>query len=439
MEPYSSMQTVSSPVIFFCIALAARALFSFLETSITALRLFKLKELAASTNKYGHILQALEKTPHRVLITILIASSLAEVTAASLGTQIVEGFFARMNITGGLGFSLGIGFATLAILIFGEILPKNIAKSHGERLFASTLWITNIIFYTLYPIVTILLKLTDFIVYSLGGSRLSGGVEWVSSEKEIQFLINYFNEKGLMEQEKSEMLKNIFDLGLTPVKDIMVPATDIVSVNVTATIKDTLEIFGKRHFTRLPVYNGQQDNIIGMVHLKDVFGYISRNEDKPLKDIVRPIMFIPESVKINQLLREFRQQHMHIAIVLNEHGSITGLITLEDILEEIVGEISDEHDPANEKIIPLKQGGWLVDASTPLEILENHLGIEFESEDAITLAGFLTEQLQHLPKKGERILYQNHYFQVQKASDKRVLEVLIFTKKTGDDGGPGEI
>ncbi len=286
---------------------------------------------------------------------------------------------------------------------------------------------------------TILLKLTDFIVYSLGGTRLSGGVEWVSSEKEIQFLINYINEKGLMEQEKSEMLKNIFDLGLTPVKDIMVPATDIVSVNVTATIRDTLEIFGKRHFTRLPVYNGQQDNIIGMVHLKDVFGYITRNEDKPLKDIVRPIMFIPESVKINQLLREFRQQHMHIAIVLNEHGSITGLITLEDILEEIVGEISDEHDPSHEKIIALKQGGWLVDASTPLESLASHLGITFESEDSITLAGFLTEQLQHLPKKGERILYKNHYFQVQKASDKRVLEVLIFTKKSDEDNGPGEI
>ena len=219
----------------------------------------------------------------------------------------------------------------------------------------------------------------------------------------------------------------------------MVPATDIVSINANATIKDTLDIFSKRHFTRLPVYNAQQDNIIGMVHLKDVFGYVSRNEDKPIKDIVRPIMFIPESVKINQLLREFRQQHMHIAIVLNEHGSITGLITLEDILEEIVGEISDEHDLTTEKIMPLKQGGWIVDASIPLENLETHLGIIFESEDAITLAGFLTEQLQHLPKKGERILYKNHYFQVQKASDKRVLEVLIFTKKTEDDGGPGEI
>ena len=235
------------------------------------------------------------------------------------------------------------------------------------------------------------------------------------------------------------MLKNIFDLGLTPVKDIMVPATDIVSVSVTATIRDTLEIFSKRHFTRLPVYNGQQDNIIGMVHLKDVFGYISRNEDKPLKDIVRPIMFIPESVKINQLLREFRQQHMHIAIVLNEHGSITGLITLEDILEEIVGEISDEHDPATEKIIAAQTRRMVGRCQYPTRPLESHLGITFESEDAITLAGFLTEQLQHLPKKGERILYKNHYFQVQKASDKRVLEVLIFTKKSGDDRGPGEI
>ena len=137
-----------------------------------------------------------------MLITILIASSLAEVTAASLGTQIIENFLARFHITGGLGFSLGISFATLAILIFGEILPKNLAKSHGEKLFPSTLWITNILFSVLYIPVTILLKLTDFIVYSLGGTRLSGGVEWVSSEKEIQFLINYINEKGLMEQKK---------------------------------------------------------------------------------------------------------------------------------------------------------------------------------------------------------------------------------------------
>jgi len=151
------MQSVSSDALFFVVALASRALFSFLETSITALRLFKLKEIAASTDKYASFFQALEKTPQRVLITILIASSLAEVTAASLGTKIIETFFARMHISGSISFSLGIGFATLAILIFGEILPKNIAKSHGEKLFTSTLWITNIIFYLLHPVVTMLM------------------------------------------------------------------------------------------------------------------------------------------------------------------------------------------------------------------------------------------------------------------------------------------
>ena len=155
------------------------------------------------------------------------------------------------------------------------------------------------------------------------------------------------------------------------------------------------------------------------------FVLLSKNEDKPLKEIIRPIMFIPENIKINQLLREFRQQHMHIAIVLNEHGIVTGLITIEDILEEIVGEISDEHEPITTKITPLKEGGWLVNASIPLEEIEMFLDITFETEDSVTLAGFLTEQLQHLPKKGERLLYKNYNFQIQKASFKRVYQVLI--------------
>jgi CBS domain containing-hemolysin-like protein len=178
------------------------------------------------------------------------------------------------------------------------------------------------------------------------------------------------------------------------------------------------------------VYEKRTDNIIGMVHLKDIFAMLLEDKgEKPLKDLVRPIMFVPESLKISQLLREFRQQHMHIAIVLNEHGSITGLITLEDVLEEIVGEISDEHEPSTEKILPLLQGGWLVDGSVPLEHLSELLQIEFKVEDSVTLGGFLTEYLQHLPKKGERVIYKGYYFQVQKASPKRVNQVLIFEEK----------
>lgn len=425
--PISSSLTTS--FIVFCVALIARAVFSFLETSITALRLFKLKELAASTNQYKSLFTTLEKSPHKILITILIADSLADVTTAALATHIMETLFARLQLSGSLGFSLGIGVASLAILIFGEIIPKNIAKAYGDRLFKSTLWLTNVLYRIFNPLVSFLVRITDYIVYKIAGQKaLENSSEWVSSEKEIQFLIDYISQKGLMDTQKTEMLQNIFDLGTTPVKEIMVPATDIISVNINSSTKEIIDVYVHHPYTRLPVYEEKLDNIIGMIHLKDIFALIIRGEDKPLKELIRPILFVPESVKVNQLLREFRQQNMHIAMVLNEHGSIVGLITLEDVLEEIVGEISDEHEPTTDTIIQLKQGGWLVDASTPLEKIETLLSMNIESESR-TLGGFLTEQLQHLPKKGERVLYKNYYFQVQKASPKRVLQVLIFKSK----------
>jgi putative hemolysin len=226
------------------------------------------------------------------------------------------------------------------------------------------------------------------------------------------------------------MLHNIFELGHTPIKEIMVPATDIISVDVNTTINQVLEVFAKYHFTRLPVYKDTVDNIIGIVHLKDIFLMMINHLEKPLNEILRPILFVPETLKVNQLLSELRQQHVHMAIVLNEYGIVTGLITLENVLEEIVGEISDEHEKAAEKYVALKQGGWLINGSMPLEDVSELVGIEFETESALTLGGFLTEKLQHVPKKGERILYKDYYFQIQEASLKRVLRVLVFKEKT---------
>ncbi len=420
------LQKLTTPLSMFMVTLLSRAIFSFLETSITALRLFKLKEMARSYPKYESLFYALEKNTHRVLITILIANSLADVTTAALATHITEVIFSSLSLSGGLGFSLGIGVASLAIIIFGEILPKNLAKEHGEHLFPRMLWLINLIFYILYPVVTVLIRVSDAVIYRFGQKSQEGSGDWISSEREIQFLINYVHEKGLIEPEKTAMLLNIFELGRTPVKEIMVPATDIISLNVNTPIKDALRIFSEHQFTRLPVYQDTMDNVIGMVHQKDVFVILSRHEAKPLKDIVRTIMFVPETLKVNQLLTEFRKQQMHIAIVLNEHGIVTGLITLEDVLEEIVGEISDEHKPTSEKVVPLKQGGWLVDASVALDELGEILGIVFETEDSVTLGGFLTERLQHLPKKGERVVYGKYCFQIQKASIKRVQQVLVF-------------
>ncbi|HEV2601422.1 MAG TPA: hemolysin family protein [Candidatus Babeliales bacterium] len=425
MEPIP-LSTLQTPFIFLIIALCMRALFSFLETSITALRLFKLKEMAEAYPQYKALFNTLEKNPHRVLITIVISNSLADVTTAAIATYITEVLFSHLNFSNGVGFSLGIGVATICIIIFGEIIPKNIAKRSGERLFKSTIWIINFIYLLLYPIVTILLKISDFFITKITGKdETEGGCEWVSSEKEIQFLIGYIKDKGIMETEKTTMLQNIFDLGHTPVREVFVPSVKIVSVNASSMSKDVVDLFLKHGFTRFPVYENKVDNIIGMVHLKDVFALAAKNINSPVKDIMRPILFIPESVKINQLLKEFKQQHKHIAIVINEHGSMTGLVTLEDVLEEIVGEIIDENEMPTEKITSLQKGGWIVDGTTPLEDLEQMLGIIFDTEDAVTLGGFITEQLQRLPQKGEQFQYKQFNFYVQQATQKQVLRVLI--------------
>lgn len=418
-------------LVLFCISLFVRALFSFLETSITALRLFKLKELAKQYTRYSSLFTALEKQPDQVLITILVANSFTDVLTAALSTNIAQEFFAYLGFSSGVGFSIGIGVASIAIIIFGEILPKNLAKNRGEGIFNSMLGLTNFIFRVLYPPVKVLLCMINTVSVALFKKELiRTDSQWVSSEKEIRFLIDYINKKGLMESEKSTMLKNIFELGYTPVKEIMLPATDIISISIKSSIEETRKRFAKYQYTRLPVYQDSIDNVSGMIHQKDIFEMLAHGEQRPLREIVRPIMFVPETVKVNQLLREFRDQQMHIAMVLNEHGSVVGLITLEDILEEIVGDISDEHESTVQKIVSLARGGWQVNASITLEELEEFFEATFESEDSITLGGFLTEKLQHMPKKGERVDYKNFYFQVQKASHKRVRQVLIFKKDT---------
>jgi putative hemolysin len=425
MEP-SPLSELVTPIIALICALAVRATLSFLETSITALRLFRLKELSHSTTNYQPLLQTLEKTPQRVLITIIVANSFVDVISASLATFIMGTIFAHFGFSGNIGFTVGIALATMAIVVFGEILPKSFAKIRSESAFNSMLWLINGVYYALYPFVFVLVQFSDFVMYKVGGKEaLEGGRQWVSSEREIQFLINYIHEQGLLELEKREMLQNIFELGNTPAKEVMIAAPDIISIDIATPIERAFEFFSTHQYTRIPVYDGKHDNIVGMIHQKDLFLLFSKEETKSVRDLLRPMMFVPESIKVNQLLGKFRDKQMHMAIVINEYGIVTGLVTLEDIIEEIVGEISDEHEPTMGKIMSLSRDEWLVDATITLDGLGDFLGITFEAEDSISLAGFLTEYLQHIPKQDEHIVYKKYIFQVQKATPLRVQFVHI--------------
>ena len=404
----------------FLIALCFAALFAFLETALTALRLFKLKELALTVAKYKNLFESWEKNPQRILITILIANNFAHVLASVLISNVLE------HHLGTFGLAIGVGLATIMILVFGEIIPKSFAKAHHEKLFGSFLWLINVLYHIEYPFVTILLRIADLFFSKVGGSHVLEKQSDVVSEKEIEFLIDYSDEKGLMEAEKTEMLQNIFSLGQTLVREIMIPKADIVLLSVNATLEQGMDMFVRSRYSRLPVYEDDDDNIIGVVHQKDIFDLLYRKETKTLRELVRPIMFVPETQKINQLLSELLKKHIHMAIILNEYGSVTGLVTLEDIIEEIVGEIIDKHEKTVAEIVPLEQGGWIVDGTASLEKIEDLLSIRMVTENSVSIGGFLAEKLQHVPRKGERVLYEGYHFQVQQASQRRVLQVLIF-------------
>ncbi len=416
-------------IVCLCIALFACALYSFMETSITALRLFKIKQLSDSLSHYRNLFIALEQDPHSVLITFLIANCLANVVAVDLITNLIAEAFTSLHIPSGWSYFFGVTGATGAILFFGEIIPKGLAQSKSDRLFQSTLWVANSTFFILKPVVFFLSRISRLIINRIKpGAQDADHHDGAISESEIQFLIDYVNKKGYMDTEKSKMLGSIFDLADTSIKEIMVPEADMVSLSVDATMAEAIQLFLKYHFSRLPVYDGSTDNIIGMIHQKDLFLLLSKCdlEPVPLRNLVRPILFVPENMKVNQLLHQFKQLRHHIAIVLNEYGGVIGLVTLEDVLEEIVGDIDDEHEAKIEHITELEQGGWLVYAGVSLEELEHILDITFEVEDAISLGGFLTEKFQYLPKKGEQLTYKNYVFQIQKATPKRIVQVLVF-------------
>jgi putative hemolysin len=409
--------------LLFGFALIMCAFFAFLETALTSLRLFKLKELARSLKSYTKFFEILEHNPHRILMTILVASNLANVTYVFITARLSEKLFSYFNITGGLATTLTLALTTVAVTLFGEVLPKNLAKLYGERWLPYTLWLANLIFIILYPFVSVFSMCTDWLVHLVGNR---GEIEHGPSEQEIQFLIGYINERGLMEPDKTEMLQNVFELGSTPVREIMVPATDMIMIEASIAIEEALGIFSKYQFSRLPVFSQRIDNVLGLLYQKDLLLILTKPHGaEKVKDIMRPVMFVPDSMMVNQLLRQFKSKQQHLAVVLDEYGSIVGLVTLEDVLEEIVGEIVDEHELVLQKVIKLKDDGWLVDASISLEDLSDVLKIDFPESDFISLGGFMVAKFQHLPKKGESFVYNDYIFQVQKASDRRVLQVFI--------------
>lgn len=388
----TSSEAVQLGIIVVLIMLSA--FFSSAETALTTVNKIKMKSLADSGSKRAATLLTVTENPGKMLSAILIGNNIVNITASSLTTTLT------MSLFGSVGVSIGTGVLTLVILIFGEISPKTLATVHAEKIALAYASVILMIMRIMTPVIFITNKFASFVLMLLGVD--SNARRDVMTENELRTYVDVSHEDGVIEQEEKQMIYNVFDFGDTQAKDIMVPRVDMVSVDVNASYQEVLRIFKEEKFTRLPVYEESVDNVIGVLNIKDLLFHTG--ETFSLRNLMREPYFTYEYKKTSELMEEMRQASINFTIVLDEYGATAGLVTLEDLLEEIVGEIRDEYDKDEENLIQkISDQEYLIEGSMKLDDVNDALDLHLYSEDYDSLGGLIIESLDHLPDEGEEI------------------------------------
>ena len=402
------------------ILLGLSAFFSSAETALMACNKIRMKNLTEDGNKKAaKVLQVTENQP-KMLSAILIGNNLVNLSASALATVFATNTFG----SGAVGLSTGI--LTLLVLLFGEITPKGIASQKSDDIALAYAGYVYLLMQILTPVIYCINLLSKG-VQRLLRIDLSKKQDAIT-EEELRTLVDMGHEEGVIETDEKKMITNVFDFGDQVAKDIMIPRVEMTCVDVETDFQEVLEIFRKERYTRMPVYEEDTDNIIGILNIKDVF-LKGQERNFSLRSLMRQPLFTFELKKVSKLLNEMRKSSSNVAIVLNEYGSCVGMITLEDMLEEIVGDIHDEYDEEEEEEIGkirISDHEYLVEGSMKLNDLNEILGTELESEDYDSIGGYLTGLFEHLPNKGEAVIEGGLKFVVEAANDTRVEKVRIF-------------
>ena len=412
----SSSEAVQLGMIILLILLSA--FFSSAETALTTVNKIKTKSLADSGDKRAQTLLIVTSDPGKMLGAILIGNNLVNITASSLTTSLM------MSLFGSVGISIGTGLLTLLILIFGEISPKTLATVHADKLALSYAGIILLIMRILTPVIFLTNQLSGLVLKLLKVDP--NDHRDVMTENELRTYVDVSHEDGVIEQEEKQMIYNVFDFGDTQAKDIMVPRVDMASVEVNASYQEVLNLFKTEKFTRLPVYEDSVDNVIGVLNIKDLLFHTG--EVFSIRSLMREPYFTYEYKKTSELMEEMRQASINFTIVLDEYGATAGLITLEDLLEEIVGEIRDEYDKDEENLIQkISDKEYLIEGSMKLDDVNDALDLSLHSEDYDSLGGLIIENLDHLPGVGEEITTDDRIRLVVDSVDKnRIDKVRMF-------------
>lgn len=391
--------------------------FSATETAYTSLNTIKLKSLAQKDSRFKKVL-ALYDRYDQLLSTILIGNNIVNLTASSLTLL----FFTKVIKEGAIVDPSFVSTAviTIVVLLFGEISPKNIAKAYPEKLAVAFYPIIVMFYYLFYPL-NLLLGLFKKLLNVIFRLERKDAI----TDDELLTIVNEAQEDGTLKEEESDLIRSAIEFDDLEVKDILVPRINVIAVPSDATKQEVKKVFDSERYSRIPVYKDTIDSIVGFIHEKDFYrNYFKQEFD--LKNIMQKVEFVVEHTKISVLLKKLQAKKVHMAVVLDEYGGTLGIVTVEDIIEELVGEIYDEYDEDTELIKELGNDQYLVNCSAELTLLFDKFDLYDDEEfDANTVGGWITEKLGELPTTGRKFDYKNLKVEVTKASMKKVLEIKV--------------
>lgn len=412
------MDPASLQLIILIILIGLSAFFSMSETALTSLSKIRLRTMVDENVKNAKLIQNVLEDPAKLLSAILIGNNIVNIGASSIATAMAIDKFKSQ------GVGIATGMLTIIILIFGEITPKTFATKNSEKISIVVIKAINLCMIVFTPLIFILNIATGFILRLLGVKKDEKTP--TITESELLTMVNVSHEEGVLEIDEREMINNVVYFANSDAEDVMVPRTDIVAINIEATYEELTALFKEETFSRIPVYENSIDNIVGIISLKDLL-FIDSTKDFNIKDYMREPFFTYESKSLKELFSEMRIKRIPMAIILDEYGGTSGIVTLEDMLEEIVGDLADEYDQDEEEIMVVKEDEYIVDGTTKIEDVNDMLGTKFESEDFDSIGGYVIETFGKFPDKGDSIKSGNVKFIVEEIEKNRIEKLRILT------------
>jgi putative hemolysin len=426
-----------SPLLPYIVLLAAflvlSVFFSAAETSFLAINRLRLKYQADAGDRKAQAIKEIVSNPDRILGVLLLGVTVAEIAAASLMTYLIA-FYAGERHLQAANLAGSILFA-LVVLIFCELTPKIIAAGRPEQTARALLVPVQVSILLLSPVASLAAWIANKIVRTVGLQSSASPFAHSLSEEEIKAMIAGSSEDSVT-GEKKEMLHNIFEIGATQIREVMIPRIDVTAVDISDPLSKILEVVHKTNYSRIPIYKGNFDNPIGILNVKDLLQHFRSSEDINIQVLLRPIHFVPDTARIDNVLRQMQSMHLHLAVVVDEYGGVEGIVTLEDLLEEIVGEIRDEHDTETDAVRELGPSLYSVAGNFPVRDFNRFFDEKIpESHSYTSLAGFLEALTGRLLREGESVRYQDLILTIEKVEGFRIVSVRVRVEKKAVGSG----